>query len=126
MSWLSKRWSSEPGADKSSHVGRRVTLRDERQGADTRRLWASLDDEGNLHLDGQDLGPATASVSDDREYQWFRTIGHEDLPQLMVLLGAPADTNLLDVLRRKWSGTKSYDLEKLLRESGIKAELFVA
>ena len=102
-----------------------MILRNERRGADTRHLCAYLDDEGNLHIDGQDLGPATAPVSDDGEYEWFRTISHEDLPQLMRLLGAPGDADLLDVLQRKWSGARSYDLDKLLRESGIKVELFV-
>jgi hypothetical protein len=103
-----------------------VILRNERRGADTRHLWAYLDDEGNLHIDGQDLGPATAPVSDDGEYEWFCTISHEDLPQLMSLLGALADADLLDVLQRKWSGARSYELEKVLRESGIKVDLFVA
>lgn len=126
MSWLRKRWSSEPGAEKSSHAGRSVALRDERRGADTRHLWAYLDDEGNLHIDGQDLGPATAPVSDDGEYEWFCTVRREDLPMLVRLLGEPADADLLNVLQRKWSGARSYDLEKVLRESGIKVALFVA
>jgi hypothetical protein len=124
MSWFSN-LRAKPGVDSTSTTRRQVILRNERRGADTRHLCAYLDDEGNLHIDGQDLGPATAPVSDDGEYEWFRTIGHEDLPQLMSLLGAPADADLLDVLQRKWSGARSYDLDKLLRESGIKVELFV-
>jgi hypothetical protein len=102
-----------------------VILRNERRGRDTRHLWAYLDDEGNLHIDGQDLGPATAPVSDDGEYEWFHTISHQDLPQLLGLLGAPADADLLDVLERKWSYARSYELEKVLRESGIKVDLVV-
>jgi hypothetical protein len=86
---------------------------------------AYLDNEGNLHIDGQDLGPGTAPVSDDGEYEWFRTISHEDLPQLMSLLGAPADADVLDLLQRKWSGARSYELEKVLRQSGIKVNLVV-
>jgi hypothetical protein len=31
---------------------RRVVLRDEPPGADRRFLWAYLDPEGNLHIDG--------------------------------------------------------------------------
>ncbi|MGC1184291.1 MAG: hypothetical protein WBA31_03955 [Candidatus Dormiibacterota bacterium] len=103
-----------------------MTLRNETRGVDTRHLCAYLDDEGNLHIDGHDLGPATAVVSDDGEYEWFRTISNEDLPQLRSLLGEHADTNLLDVLEQKWTGVRSYDLEKLLRDSGIKVGLFVA
>lgn len=126
MSWFRNRRPAKSGADSSPHTRGQVILRNERRGADTRHLWAYLDDEGNLHIDGQDLGPATAPVSDDGEYEWFCTISHEDLPQLMSLLGALADADLLDVLQRKWSGARSYELEKVLRESGIKVDLFVA
>jgi hypothetical protein len=51
---------------------REVQLRAERDGADARFLWAYLDDEGGLHIDGQDLGPGTAISSDDGEYEWFQ------------------------------------------------------
>ncbi|MGC1910065.1 MAG: hypothetical protein WA809_10775 [Candidatus Dormiibacterota bacterium] len=125
MSWYSNRRRAEPGVDSSGTTQRQVILRNEKRGADSRHLLAYLDDEGNLHIDGQDLGPATALVSDDGEYEWYRTIGHEDLPQLMGLLGAPADADLLDVLQERWSGARSYDFDKLLRESGIKTELVV-
>jgi hypothetical protein len=126
MSWLSNRRRAKPGVDSSRPTRRQVILRNERSGLDTRHLWAYLDEEGNLHIDGQDLGPATAPVSDDGEYEWFSTISHQDLPQLMGLLGAPADADLLDVLERKWSYARSYELEKVLRESGIKVDLVVA
>lgn len=53
---------------------RTVTLRDEQDGQDSRHLRAWLDERGNLHIDGQDLGRATAVVSDDEEYEWFETI----------------------------------------------------
>ena len=126
MSWFRNRRTAKPGADSSPHTRGQVILRNERRGADTRHLWAYLDDEGNLHIDGQDLGPATAPVSDDGEYEWFRTISRDDVPKLMGLLGESGDADLLDVLQRKWSGAHSYDLEKVLRESGIKVELFVS
>ena len=58
-----------------------VTLRDERDGADRRHLAAYLDDEGDLHIDGQDLGPGTRMVSEDGEYEWFTTIAAADLPR---------------------------------------------
>jgi hypothetical protein len=125
MNWLRKRRPVKPGAGNSPPIRGQITLRNEKRGADTRHLLAYLDNEGNLHIDGQDLGPGTAPVSDDGEYEWFRTISHEDLPQLMSLLGAPADADVLDLLQRKWSGARSYELEKVLRQSGIKVNLVV-
>ena len=52
-------------------TGRHVALRDERNGPDTRHLEAYLDEEGNLHIDGHDLVPGTAPVSDDGEYETY-------------------------------------------------------
>ncbi len=104
---------------------RKVTLRDEKTGPDSRHLWANLDEAGNLHIDGQDLGPSTAIVSTDGEYEWFTTISGADIPHLLALLGAPSDANVLDVLERDWSGTKAGDLEALIREGDIQVQLSV-
>ena len=104
---------------------RTVTLRDERDGPDRRHLSAYLDDEGNLHIDGQDLGPKTAVVSSDGEYEWFQTISAPDIDRLLVLLGAAAGADVLDVLEEHWCGENAGRLEQLLREGGIKVDLSV-
>jgi hypothetical protein len=106
-------------------TARTITLRDEKNGRETRHLWASVDDGGNLHIDGQDLGPAAAMVSDDGEYEWFQTIRAEHLPRLLSLLGAGPGDDILDVLEGNWSGPRSYELERLLRESDFPMERHV-
>ena len=73
--------------DPRERDGRVVTLRNEIDGPDSRHLWAHLDQKGNLHIDGQDLGPKTTIVSSDGEYEWFETIDRSDLPKLIGLLG---------------------------------------
>jgi hypothetical protein len=103
---------------------RRVSLRAEHDGPNSRFLDAYLDDEGDLHIDGQDLGPATAPVSSDGEYEWFKVVGKRDLPRLKALLGARPEEAILDVLGR-FTGTDSYELEQVLRESGIPVALSV-
>ena len=105
--------------------GRVVTLRDEIDGPDRRHLSAHVDQEGNLHIDGQDLGPKTAIVSSDGEYEWFETIKKTDLPRLIGLLGGEANADILDVLEENWTGQRAADLEALLRESDIEVERFV-
>ena len=105
--------------------GRVVTLRDEVDGPDSRHLWGHLDQEGNLHIDGQDLGPRTAIVSSDGEYEWFQTIKQSALPKLIGLLGGKPDDDILDVLEESWTGPRAGDLEALLRESDIEVERFV-
>lgn len=102
---------------------RKVMLRNERKGRDRRYLWAYVDDDGRLHIDGQDLGPGTAMVSDDGEYEWFRTYGAKDVPRIVALLDGQPGEDVLDVLKR-WVG-RSYDLEERLKESGIPGELHV-
>lgn len=100
-------------------------LRAEEQGEDFRYLWAYLDRRGNLHIDGQDLGPGTAVVSADGEYEWFRTISRRKVPKLVKLLGGRRRENVLDLLERGYTGKGSYDLERKLRESGIPTKLSV-
>jgi hypothetical protein len=104
---------------------KKVVLRDERSGQDSRNLWAYMSEDGSLHVDGQDLGPATAPVSADGEYEWFKTVRAADLPRLVELLGGHAGADVLDLLAERYTGAGSYELERVLRESGIPVESFV-
>jgi hypothetical protein len=101
---------------------RTVTLREERDRRESRHLWAYLDETGALHIDGQDLGPGTAPMSDHGEYEWFQIIKTEHLPRLLGLLGGHPGDDILSLLEEKWSGARSYDLEKILRETAIPIE----
>jgi len=106
-------------------VGRIVTLRREVDGPDTHHLWAHIDQEGNLHIDGQDLGPKTAIVSADGEYEWFQTIDRSELAKLSGVLGGKPKDDILDVLEENWTGGRAANLEALLRESDIEVDRFV-
>src|SRR5438552_3165610 len=97
----------------------KVVLREERNGPDSRNLWAYVSPDGALHVDGQDLGPATAPVSADGEHESFKIIRPAHLPRLVELLGGEAGTDLLALLAERHTGVGSYELERILRESGI-------
>jgi hypothetical protein len=112
-------------ATEHGNVRRRVKLRQERVGPDSRFLDATLDDEGHLHIDGQDLGPKTASVSGDGEYEWFETISSENVTKVVTLLGGHARDDVLDLLESNYCGAASYELEKVLRESDIEIKTSV-
>ena len=88
-------------------------------------LWAYLDTAGRLHIDGQDLGPLTASVSGDGEYEYFKMIAKDDIPRLVELLGGKPGEDILELLAKNWTGDKSYELEEILREGPIEVELGV-
>ncbi len=103
----------------------RVVLRDERSGLDRRVLSVYIDQKGNLVIEGQDLGPRTAPVSSDGEYEWFRTIRKQDLPRLLLALGGEPEADLLGLLKTRWSGEASYELEQTIADAGIPSELHV-
>ena len=105
-------------ADAPTEPPRYLVPRDEHDGLDRRHLVAHLDAAGDLHIDGQDLGPATAIVSGDGEYEWFQTIPRASLDRLLVALGADPGDDVLDVLERSYREAGSYELEALLR-SGV-------
>jgi len=107
----------------TSEARRKVNLRSDQDGPDSRYLDARLDDEGNLHIDGQDLGPGTAMVSDDGEYEYFKVVEAAHVPALLAVLGAEPGADILDELEAHWTGRASYDLERRLSESAISVEL---
>lgn len=107
---------------KRTSGGRTVTLRLEDDGTDFRRLTASMTPEGALSVEGHDLGPGTAIVSPDGEYEWGTTVAAADVGRLVALLGGSAGDDVLDVLERSYTGAASYEFERILRESDIPVE----
>jgi hypothetical protein len=100
-------------------------LREARTGPDQRFLLAYVSTDGALHIEGQDLGPATAPPSRHGEYEWFQIIRPERLPRLIGLLGGEPGTDLLDLLAERYTGVGAATFERILRESGIPVERFV-
>lgn len=109
----------------SRRPDRVVTLRAERRERDKFNLWAYVDKAGCLHIDGQDLGPVTAPVSDDGEYEYFKTIAAPDVPKVVALLDGRKEEPVLDLLERAWTGEQSWELERRLRESTIPVKTHV-
>lgn len=75
-------------------VTRKVHLRAEIGGADRRYIDAGA----ALHIEGQDLGPATAITSRDREYQ---SVAAADVPRLVEDL---LERSCIPVSLWTWSG----------------------
>jgi hypothetical protein len=107
----------------TEHVHRSAKLRSERNGADSRHLWVSIDDDCKLVIEGQDLGPGTAIISSDGEYEWTRTFERDDFPALVALLGGEPGDDAFDVVAR-FTDEKSYELERLIRESDVPNSLW--
>lgn len=85
-------------------------------------LWAWVDQSGDLHLDGQDLGLPPGMMSDDAEYEYFKVIAAQHLPALIDLLGGRQGDDLLDLVARDRTGPASFDLERILHEAPFPIE----
>ena len=97
-------------------------LRDDQ--GNTFSLDVRLLDDGAVEFAAQDLGPITAPVSSDGEYEYWRTIAAEHVPQLVWLLGGEPGEHVIELLARHWSGKRSFDLEQVLREAPFPIRLF--
>ena len=104
--------------------GRTVVLRAEVGGGNRRYLSAYLTAAGDLFVDGQDLGPVTAAESDDGEYDWRTIVAHNHLPELAAHLAGDPDVDILDVLEQRFTGQRSYDLERILSSGPVPTQRF--
>ena len=105
-------------------IGEHITLLDEHEGPNSWHVGASLDGMGNLVIDGHDLGPETAFVSSDGEYEWSVTVPAASLKRAVTVLGGQDNDSILDVLARDYAGKASYTIRRKLVEAGIPVELF--
>ena len=81
-------------------------------------LWARVDEEGNLSIEGQDLGPRDED-GDLAEYEWSTFVAAQDVPAVGRLLGASDGEDVLDIISRDWLSVEGSGLEALIRASGI-------
>jgi hypothetical protein len=95
----------------------RAILRDERSEGDMRYLGATYSSEGNLVIEGQDLGNAVEAAFGYREYEWAWTIARADLPKLAAALDTKTD--LMAALEHRFSGPAAAQLAAFLQEHNI-------
>lgn len=104
---------------------RSVTLLDEsRDDTSSHHLSAVLERDGELRIEGQDLGLVTAAISPDGEYEYFYTIRPNDVPALVIALGGTPGDDILALLEERWAGRQSYGLGTAIRDSGVPFTFF--
>ncbi len=94
-------------------------LRARRCGSTSRYLDARLKESGDLWIEGQDLGDFDGGLAPDGEYEWVWKVSADKLAELLRALGADPGADVLDELAARWSGEASFELERLLSESGL-------
>jgi hypothetical protein len=98
----------------------RVVLRNVDDAQGTRHLQVSLKREGDLVIEGQDLGAGVKSALGVYEYEWAWTIRAADVPLLLDALGATSDVLL--ALREQFSDDRAADLGSFLESHDIPYE----
>lgn len=103
-------------------TGKSAVLRSERGSGDSRHLEASLTPEGDLVIEGQDLGDTVEKYYGFREYEWIWTIRAGDIPILLKALGVASD--VLSALNQRFNGNNAADLKALLDSHEIPHEVW--
>jgi len=76
---------------------------------------AHREQDGTVRFEAQNLRVLAALVSDDDEYEYYRTIRRSHVPQLIEMLGARAGDDLRNLLAHAWSEDRSFELEAMFR-----------
>jgi hypothetical protein len=98
-----------------------VTLRESRDKDGRRQLSASLQGDGALLIEGQDIGPGVERFFGPglTEYEWAWIIRPSGVKALKLAL---ARGDVLTALRERFSGDAAADLQPFLEDNGIPYE----
>lgn len=101
-----------------------AVLRQTRNEDGTRYLAAKLQANGDIVIEGQDLGNGVERIFGEgiREYEWAWTIRAIDVPKLSEVLGSPP--NLLKAFKGRFSGDNAANLFTFLKDSGIPLDVW--
>ena len=102
MQWLENPDYAELNATKAHKQNsplKEVVLLEERNGADSRSVWASLAENGNLIISGQDIGPGVERVFGSDEYEFSYRVPSDYVLPFLEILGATKVTDVLTALR---------------------------
>ncbi len=97
-----------------------VVLRQVKDADGSRLLEASVTDNGDVRIEGHDLGDGVERVFGVREYEWAWTIPSDSLPSLLHALGAT--DNVLIALKERFSGDNTTLLGPFLEANEIPTE----
>lgn len=101
---------------------KRVTLLDRMNGKVQLNFWATLEDNGDFVLHGDNWGPADEHGDRD-SYDWAVNVTKEHIPALAELLGSTGGEDVIDTVTRKWLETEGRGLEELIVESDVPSHL---
>lgn len=81
-----------------------------------------LNADGELTIEGHDLGPGVERIFGCTEYEFERSLSTPETSELRELLGLSADDDLLAAIGQRFEFTS--DLEKFLKEHEIEGRFW--
>jgi len=97
-----------------------LTLRSERDdGGTLRSLWLRLKRNGDLVIEGQDLGRSVREWWGGSEYEWDITIQAADVPAYVRCLGGRPEDDVLDLVQACFQRDPTCVQKGFLQEHGI-------
>ncbi len=100
--------------------GRVIRLRKERSDGDWRSLWVRLKPDGDVVIEGQDLGDTVEKHWGSREYEWDITIRAPDVPgYVRALGGTPGRDDPLAAVKRRFKEDERCVTQRFLDEHEI-------
>jgi len=103
---------------------RELQVRDEKDGNDSRGLWLRLADNGDLAIEGQDLGPSVAEFWGGSEYEWAISIKAADVPAYVRSLGGTPGDDVVELVRASFERSPGCVGAEFLNENGIPNEFW--
>lgn len=86
--------------------------------------WVRLTDEGDLLVEGQDLGPGVELFFGAQEYEFARTVRAADVPALRRALHLDDEDDLLAALLERYDGKGTSELEQLIQDAGVPSQFW--
>ena len=86
--------------------------------------WVTLTEDGDLLVEGQDLGPGVALFFGGQEYEFARTVRAADVPALRQALHLDDEDDLLAALAERYEGRGTSELEQFIQDAGIASEFW--
>ncbi len=99
---------------------KKVVLREDRTEEGYFYLGASLNDNGDIEIEGQDLGPRVKELFDCIEYEWKWTIKRQHINLLKFNLSSRG--NILLSLKRSFANENATNLYSFLCDCNIPFE----
>ncbi len=103
-----------------------ITLRDEHSGRDSRLLWARLTADGDLVIEGHDVGPGVEGFWGDGllEYEWILTVRASNVPRLIAAFGGRDGDPVLPLLSARFAADDQCASKQFLDDQGVPLEFW--